>query len=145
MLPIPMSADPGRRAQREHDQDREDETDAGRHADQPRHPSVDAPDHLLTPGAERHPNADLARPLRDRERDDRIETDARSTRARPPRTPRHVATTFGAACDRSRSCAIVCAVISGSVTSTARSSRCIAPRRAAASPYGRAMTVAGTR
>jgi hypothetical protein len=32
----------GRRAQREHDQDREDETDAGRHADQPRHPSVDA-------------------------------------------------------------------------------------------------------
>ena len=67
----------GRRAQREHDQDREDETDAGRHADQPRHPSVDAPDHLLTPGAERHPNADLARPPRDRERDDRIETDAR--------------------------------------------------------------------
>jgi hypothetical protein len=40
---------------------------AGRHADQPRHPSVDAPDHLLTPGAERHPNADLARPPRDRE------------------------------------------------------------------------------
>src|SRR5688572_20638005 len=68
-----------------------------------------------------------------------------STRARPPRTPRHVATTFGAACDRSRSCAIVCAVITGSVTSTARSSRCIAPRRAAASPYVREMTVAGTR
>src|SRR5206468_2865418 len=66
----------GRRAQREHDQDREDETDAGRHADQPRHPSVDAPDQLLTPGAERHPNADLARPPRDRERDDRIETDS---------------------------------------------------------------------
>jgi hypothetical protein len=36
-------------------------------------------------------------------------------------------------------------VITGSVTSTARSSRCIAPRRAAASPYVRAMTVAGTR
>jgi hypothetical protein len=39
MLPIPMSADPGV-AQREHDQDREDETDAGRHADQPRHPRL---------------------------------------------------------------------------------------------------------
>jgi hypothetical protein len=43
----------------------------------PATPRVDAPDHLLTPGAERHPNADLARPPRDRERDDRIETDAR--------------------------------------------------------------------
>jgi hypothetical protein len=61
MLPIPMSADPG----------------VARNADQPRHPSVDAPDHPLTPGAERHPNADLARPPRDRERDDRMETDAR--------------------------------------------------------------------
>jgi hypothetical protein len=50
MLPIPMFRRSGRRAQREHDQDREDETDAGRHADQPRHPSVDTPDHLLTPG-----------------------------------------------------------------------------------------------
>ena len=67
----------GRRAQREHDQDREDETDARANADQPRHPSRNAPDHLLTPGAERHPDADLARPPRDRKRDDRIETDAR--------------------------------------------------------------------
>ena len=48
-----------------------------RNADQPRHPSCNAPDHLLTPGAERHPDADLARPPRDRKRDDRIETDAR--------------------------------------------------------------------
>ena len=45
-----------------------------------------------------------------------------STRARPPRTPRHVATTFGAACDRSRSCAIVCAVITGSLTAFGRES-----------------------
>lgn len=50
MLPIPMSADPGVARSAKHDQDREDETDAGRHADQPRHPSVDTPDHLLTPG-----------------------------------------------------------------------------------------------
>jgi len=55
-----------------------------------------------------------------------------------------VATAFGAACDRSRACAIVCAVITGSVTFTARISRCIATRRAAASPGVRAVTVVGT-
>ena len=77
MLPIPMFACSGRRAQREHDQHREDETDARANPDQPRHASRNAPDHLLTAGAERHPDADLARPPRDRKRDDRIETDAR--------------------------------------------------------------------
>jgi hypothetical protein len=49
----------------------------------------------------------------------------------------------GAAYDSSRACAIVFAVITGSVTSTARSSCCIAATRLAASRDVLAMTVVG--
>ena len=40
MLPIPDVRQSGRRAHCEHDQDRVDENDAGRHADQSRHPRL---------------------------------------------------------------------------------------------------------
>ena len=87
-------------------------------------------DHLLTPRAERHADADLARPSRDGKGDDRVETDAgqhqteaaedAEQRGDPPSA---APATF------SRFCAIVFAVTTGSVTSTARSSRCIAATR----------------
>ncbi len=54
----------------------EHETDAGADADQPRDASRNAPDHLLTAGAERHADADLTRPPRHGKGDDGIETDA---------------------------------------------------------------------
>ena len=50
--------------------------DAGANADQPRDAARDAPHHLLTTGAERHADADLARPPADGKRDDGVEADA---------------------------------------------------------------------
>jgi hypothetical protein len=58
-----------------------DETDARASPDQRRHASRNAPHHLLTAGAERHADADLARSSGDRKRDDGIETDARQHQA----------------------------------------------------------------
>ena len=66
-----------------------------------------------------------------------------STKPRAPRAPRNVLIAFGAACDSSSLLRTVLAVITGSVTSTARNSRCIAATRAAASPEVRAMSVVG--
>ena len=76
MLPIPMSADPDVARSASMIRTVRTRPMLVADADQPRHASRNAPDHLLTPGAERHPDADLARPPRDRKRDDRIETDA---------------------------------------------------------------------
>ena len=53
------------------------------------------------------------------------------------------ATSLGAACELSSACVMVIAVMTGSVTSMSRSSRCIAASRTAASPDVRAITVVG--
>ena len=67
-----------------------------------------------------------------------------SARPSPPSTPSSVAMALGADCDCFSFSAIVPDVITGSVTSISRSSRCIAVRRAAESPDVRAMTVVGS-
>ncbi|MNC85563.1 hypothetical protein D3C83_11710 [compost metagenome] len=67
-----------------------------------------------------------------------------STRPSPPRLPISAAPVAGTACASAIACAIVRAVITGNVTSTARTSRCNAATSAAALPDVRASTVVGS-
>jgi hypothetical protein len=76
-----------RRAQRKHGQHGQHETDARARSDEPCHSARDAPDHLLTPSAERHADADLTGPPRNGKRDDRIKTDAGECQAENAEAP----------------------------------------------------------